>query len=70
MAGMEPSGHYSAPVEKEDRYPRDRQHDLRILWDSLGEMVPPVWSVSERGGIASPGTKEPAAAISLQHSST
>lgn len=37
---------------------------LRIPWDTLGEMISPSWSVSERGGIASPGRKELACAIS------
>ena len=58
MTNEEPSGCCSAPVEKEGRVPRSRQHHPRIPWDTLRETVPPSWSASWRGGIASPGTKE------------
>ena len=49
MAGVEPSKHSTAAVDKEGRGPGTD----RISLDALGEMFPPSWSASGSGGIVS-----------------
>lgn len=52
---------------KERAGPWSTQHDLRILWGALGEMLPPSWSASGRGDIVSHWSKHLAAAIVHTH---